>query len=106
MIFLYLLKHQIIKAVRAPGFYKNVIVNIFVGLAVLYFFVMFLLLGFFLRDILLEADLPYEPTDILLGSYLYVVVGGVATRFMMQSLTTINLAPYQILPINRNSFVH
>ena len=37
MIFLYLLKHQIIKAVRAPGFYKNVIANIFVGLAVLYF---------------------------------------------------------------------
>ena len=106
MIFLYLLKHQIIKAVRAPGFYKNVIANIFVGLAVLYFFVMFLLLGFFLRDILLEADLPYEPTDILLGSYLYVVVVGIATRFMMQSLNTINLPPYQILPIKRNTLVN
>lgn len=106
MIFLYLLKHQIIKAVRAPGFYKNVIANIFVGLAVLYFFVMFLLLGFFLRDILLEADLPYEPTDMLLGSYLYVVVVGIATRFMMQSLNTINLPPYQILPIKRNTLVN
>ena len=106
MIFLYLLKHQIIKAVRAPGFYKNVIANIFVGLAVLYFFVMFLLLGFFLRDILLEADLPYEPIDILLGSYLYVVIGGIATRFMMQSLNTINLPPYQILPIKRNTLVN
>lgn len=106
MIYTELLKQQILKAVRAPGYYKNVLVNIFLGLGVLYWFVIFLILGFALRTILLEADTPYTPVEVLMGGYIYLIIFGIAIRFVIQSLNTINLPPYQVLPIKRNTLVN
>ncbi|MDO4726853.1 MAG: DUF5687 family protein [Porphyromonadaceae bacterium] len=106
MIFIDLLKHQMLKAVRAPGYYKNVLINIFLGLGVLYWFVVFLILGFALRTILLEVDTPYTPVESLMGGYIYIVIFGIAMRFVIQSLNTVNLHSYQILPIKRNTLVN
>lgn len=50
-----LLKHYWLKSVRAPGYYKNLIVNIFVGITMLYFLVFFVFLGFILPRILEEV---------------------------------------------------
>lgn len=106
MIFLDLLKQQMQKTVRAPGYYKNVLINIFIGIGVLYWFVIFLVLGFALRSILLEIDTQYTPVEALMGGYIYLIIIGISMRFMIQSLNTINLPPYQVLPIKRKTLVN
>lgn len=106
MIFFDLLKQQTLKSVRAPGYYKNVLVNIFLGLGVLYWGVVCLILGLSLRTILLELDTPYSPVDTVLGGYSYLIIFGIAIRFFIQQLNTINLPPYQVLPIKRNSLIN
>lgn len=94
------------KMIRSRGFYKNLMVNILLGFFALYFIVFFLALGLFLHKILGEIPTEKTPTELFNGIILYLLLGGLAIRYLMQQLTTINIESYQILPIKRSNIVN
>ena len=106
MILSTLLKQHWQKTVRARGFHKNLSVNIIMGIIALYFILIFFALGLFLHKGL-EGALPEKtPTQIFNGITLYILFGGLALRYFMQQLATINISMYQILPIKRSAIVN
>ena len=106
MYLFHLLLHNWRKMIRSRGFYKNLTVNIFLGIAVLYFIAIFFALGLFLHNLLEEISTDKTPTDFFNGITLYLLLGGLAVRYMMQQLTTVNIQSYQTLPIKRSNIVN
>ena len=106
MILKSLISHEWIKSVRKQGFYKNLAVNIMLGFMVLYFGAIFLFLGFSLDDILEKADATRNPMELFNGAMFYILLIGLSFRFFMQQLNTMNLPPYQVLPIKRSLLVN
>jgi len=106
MILFTLLKQNWRKTIRARGFYKNLAVNILLGFVALYFIAIFLILGLFLHQILSEVPTDKTPTQIFNGVTLYLLFGGLALRYMVQELATINIHSYQILPVKRTALVN
>ena len=94
------------KGFRAQGFYKNLAVSIMMGLFGLYMAASFLFLGFSLNEILEKADDKLNPTELFNGAMLYIMMIGLALRFFMQQLNTLNLSSYQVLPIKRSSLIN
>lgn len=105
-MFFKLIKHAWLKDLRAPGFYKNLAVNILMGFMGLYFGAIFLFLGFKLGEILESAHPTLDPLQLFNGALLYIVIGGLALRFFMQQLNTVNLPSYQVLPVKRHSLIN
>lgn len=106
MLIINLIKQDFLKSVRSSGFYKNLVANIFYGLMGLYFLAIFLFLGFNLHKILLESGSRYNPLLQICGALFYTMFTGLSFRFMLQSLTTFNLTPYQVLNIKRSTLVN
>jgi hypothetical protein len=106
MLIVNLIRQDFLKNVRSSGFYKNLVANIFYGLMGLYFLAIFLFIGFNLHKILLESGSHYNPLLQICGALFYTMLTGLSFRFMMQSLTTFNLPPYQVLNIKRSTLVH
>lgn len=98
--------HELQKSVRAQGFYKNLAVNIFLGIFAAYMAVILLFLGFSLDEILEKINSSLNPFEMMAGAMLYVLLSGVVFRFFMQRLNTFNLAAYQLLPIKRSGIVN
>ena len=98
-------KHHWLKSLRAPGYYKNLIVNIFMGLSVLYFLVIFVLMGFMLPKILAETAPQLDPAHTFNGAMIFIIVLALLIRFLFQPLSIINLQSYQVLPIKRSKLV-
>lgn len=67
MIISTLLNHQWLKTVRAPGYYKNVVVNIFLGLFGLYMAGAFIALGFALPSALEKISPAFSAAEIFNG---------------------------------------
>lgn len=105
-MYLQFFQHHWLKSLRAPGYYKNLVVNIFMGLTVLYFLVIFIALGFMLPNILREAAPQTDPAFMFNGGMIYAVLGILLLRFLFQQLSTINLQSYQVLPIKRSKLVN
>lgn len=101
-----LLKQNRLKTFRSKGFYKNLAVNILLGFFVLYLAVLFLMMGFMLDKALEDAHQTLNPTQLFNGSIFYIIVTALIVRFLMQQLSTIDLPPYQVLPIKRNSLIN
>jgi hypothetical protein len=108
MIVLNLLKQEWLKTTRAKAFYKNLTVNIIMSVAFLYFAAIFLIMGFRLGAILesFHAPLGLNPIEIINGTILYAMLGGILFRLFMQQLGTINLFTYQMLPVKRSTIVN
>ena len=106
MMLLRLLGQNGLKMVRSRGFYKNLMVNLLMGFAALYFIAIFFALGVFLHAILGEIPTEKTPTELFNGAMLYILLGGLALRYFMQQLATINIQTYQILPIKRSAIVN
>lgn len=101
-----LLKQQWLKSFRSKGFYNNLAVNILLGLTALYFAAIFLFIGFFLDDILEAEHASLTPMELFNGAFLYIIIGALFVRFLLQSLNTINLHSYQLLPIKRSTLIN
>lgn len=101
-----LLKQEFRKGFRSQAFYRGLAVKILMGFMTLYFVVIFVMLGFVLGDALNEAHDTYNPLELINGASLYIILGALLMRFMMQSLQTINLQTYQTLPIKRSTLVN
>lgn len=106
MVTIDLLKQEWKKSFRSQGFYKNLAVNIFLGLFGLYMASIFLFLGFSLDDILEKAHESMNPMELFNGALIYIIFAGLMVRFFMQQLSTINLEAYQVLPVKRSSLVN
>jgi hypothetical protein len=106
MLILHLVSQEWKKNVRAQGFYKNLAVSLLLGLFALYMAVVFLFLGFSLNKLLEKVSSSLNPTEVFNGGMLYLLLGGLAIRFFLQQLNTINLPPYQVLPIKRSSLIN
>jgi len=102
-----LLKQNWLKTFRARGFYKNLAVNILLGFVALYFMAIFFALGLFLHEMLQgSATTDKTPLQIFNGITLYILFAGLAIRYFMQQLATINIQTYQILPIKRTAIIN
>jgi len=106
MIITDLIKHEWQKGLRAQGFYRNLAVNLLLGFFALYIAAVLLFLGFSLDNILESADNTRNPFQLFSGGLLYIFLGGLSFRFFMQQLNTINLPPYQVLPVKRSLLVN
>lgn len=106
MIISTLLHHQWLKTVRAPGYYKNVIVNIFLGLFGLYMAGALIALGFALPSALEKASPAFSAAELFNGAMLYSVFGILAMRYFIQPMNTLNLQVYQSLPVKRDTLVN
>jgi hypothetical protein len=106
MLILDLVKQEWLKSIRAQGFYKNVAVSIFLGAFALYMMAILLFLGFSLPKILEEIKGGLSPTEMFNGAMLYLILGGLTLRFFMQQLNTLNLPPYQVLPVKRSTLIN
>ena len=106
MLILNLVTQEWKKSFRAQGFYKNLAVNILLGFFGLYMAAILLFLGFSLDEILEKAHDKFNPMELFNGAMLYILLFGLSIRFFMQQLNTINLPPYQVLPIKRSSLIN
>jgi len=106
MLFLNLIKQEWSKNIRSQGFYKNLAVTIILTLFTLYMAAVFLFLGFSLDKILEKVDNKLNPMELFNGAMLYIMLGGLVIRFLMQQLNTLNLPPYQVLPIKRSLLIN
>lgn len=101
-----LLKQEFLRSFRSQAFYKGLAVKLLMGFMALYFIVIFVVMGFFLGDMLGEADANLTPLELVNGASLYVLLSILVFRFFMQGLGTVNLEFYQTLPIKRNTLVN
>ena len=101
-----LIKQEWKKSYRTQGFYRNLAVGILLGFFALYMAGVLLFLGFSLNEILEKADSKLTPMELFDGAMLYIMLLGLALRFFMQQLNTLNLPPYQVLPIKRSSLIN
>lgn len=97
-----LFQHYLLKGFRSPAYYKNLIVNIFVGLMALYFLAVFLFLGFMLPKLLEEITPGTDPAATFHGIMIYGLFAFLIIRYLMQPLNRLNLEYYQTLPVKRS----
>ena len=100
-----LFKHYWLQTVRSPGYYKNLVVNIFVGLTAVYFLAIFILVGLMLPRMLQEMAPQDDPAVIFNGSIIYALIALLLIRYVMQPLSRLNLESYQVLPVKRSALV-
>ena len=101
-----LIKQEWKKSIRSQGFYKNLAVTLLLGFFTLYIAAILLVIGFSLTKVLEKADNVLTPLELFEGAMLYLMLFGLAIRFVMQQLNTINLPPYQVLPIKHSTLIN
>lgn len=106
MIVTNIIRQQWLKGIRAQGFYKNLAVNILLGFFALYMAGILLFLGFSLDEILEGTSSDKNPMELFNSGMLYILLGGLLLRFLLQQLNTITFESYQILPIKRSALVN
>ncbi|MDR0815212.1 MAG: DUF5687 family protein, partial [Bacteroidales bacterium] len=82
----YLISHQWKATRRAPMWQQNLVVNILLGLAMLYMALSFLALGFFADTALRHIFPDRAPVDIFNTALLYYFGMEILFRLFMQSL--------------------
>ena len=101
-----LIKQEWKKSIRSQGFYKNLAVTILLGFFTLYFAAILLVIGFSLTKFLEKADNVLTPLELFEGAMLYLLLFGLALRFVMQQLNTFDLPPYQVLPVKHSTLIN
>lgn len=101
-----LFRHYWLNSTRAPGFYKNVVVNIFVGLLILYFVAVLAMIGLFLPKMLQKLAPQTDILNIINGSIIYSVIVSLLLRYLIQPLSQLKLEHYQTMPIKRDVLVN
>lgn len=106
MLFINLILQEWKKGIRAQGFYKNLAVSIMLSIFGLYITGILLFLGFSLDEILEKVNNTLNPTELMNGALLYIMLISTTIRFLMQQLNTFNLPPYQVLPVKRSALIN
>jgi hypothetical protein len=91
---------------RSSSWQKQLVLNIIIGLMLLYMIGMLIMMGIMLGS-LLEKSVPDEdPVHIFNSVVLYYFGFEILIRFFMQSLPVLNLETYLTLPVKKRSIVH
>ena len=93
---------QIKKAARSSIWQKNLALNIFIGFILFMLTAEFVLLGYFLDEILLSIDPEGAPELMLESIFLYYFLLTFLSRFFMQNLPTAEIGQFLHLPIKRS----
>ncbi|MBB6612313.1 hypothetical protein H7F15_14780 [Pontibacter sp. Tf4] len=101
-----LLSHQWKAKLRSSIFQKSLVLNIILGLLILYFGSIFLLLGFGLHKILGNMYPGQDVVGIFNSALLFCFLIDLFFRFLMQELPVLAVQPYLHLPIAKNKLVH
>ena len=101
-----LLKHQWKEKIRSTFWQKSLILNIILGLLVLYLLFYILIVGFFadkiIGEIYKEADIVETFTRLLFYYFAFDLI----FRFFFQPLATLSIQPYLTLPIKKSKLLH
>jgi hypothetical protein len=106
MLFLNIILHEWKKGIRGQGFYKSIVVNILLILFAIGISAVLLALGYSLGSLLEKLNKSMNPLQFMNGAMLYLMFLGWTVRFFMQQLNTINLTPYQTLPIKHSALIN
>lgn len=102
MITLDLLKQNWLKNYRSRNFYHNLLFKILIGFGIVYFAVLFLVIGLFLDAILEVLHSTLNPMELLNGMMLYLVMIALLIRLIIQRNTSLDVIPYRALPVKRS----
>ena len=105
-LFFRLAGHHWKEAIRSSYWQKTVLINIILGIFLLYFLINLIVLGFFLGKILVSAFPGTDPVAALSGILLYYFIADFLLRFFMQPAPVISVVPYLHLPVRKNSIFH
>lgn len=101
-----LFRHYLLKSFRSPGYHKNLIVNILVGISALYLLAILVMTGFMLPRILQELAPHSDAAVTSNGIMIYATIFLLIIRYLMQPLNRLNLECYQVLPVKRSVLVN
>ena len=91
---------------RSSYWQKSIFLNILLGFFALYFMASFLIIGIG-GYYILEEQFPEQDPLVLVNSFLmYVIVGDLIFRYIMQKLPVMNIKPLLTLPVKKSNIVH
>jgi len=97
-----LIKLRIHETTRSSVWNKNVIINIVLGIFMLYMVVNFLVLGLFLSRALREAFPDSNPVELVNRALIYYFGVELLVRFFMQQTPAMSITPFLHLPVKRS----
>ncbi|WP_439880240.1 DUF5687 family protein [Pontibacter sp. MBLB2868] len=101
-----LLSQQLKASRRSSVFQKSIVLNVIMGLLILYFGAIFLVIGFNLGELLTKLSPGKNPVDLFNGSLLFYFLIDLFFRFMLQELPVLVIQPYLHLPVSKSKLVH
>ena len=91
---------------RSASFGKSIALKIVMGFFAIYFLAVFLILGTG-GYYILKKQFPEQDPLVLVNSFLlFVIIGDLVFRYIMQKLPVMNIKPLLTLPIRKNKIVH
>ena len=100
------IKLRIRESTRSSVWNKNVIINIVLAFFMLFMMVVFLMAGFLLDRMLIEASPGSDPVDLFNHILLYYLGLELLIRFFMQSTPAMSITPFLHLPVRRSFLMH
>ena len=91
---------------RSANWQKSIAIKIFLIFIGLYFTAVFLMLGFFLYEILTEVYPDNDPFLVFNGFLFYWILFDLIVRFFFQKLPVMGVKPLLTLPIRRSKVVN
>lgn len=87
---------------------QNIVLNIFLGIILVYFLMLLVVFGYFTPRIIEESmDIGESSIPEILGSWLvYYLMFDLFLRFFVQEIPELSARRYLLLPIKRNSLAH
>lgn len=101
-----LFKHKWQQTLRSGFLRQNWGVKILIGFLVLYFGLIFLALGIFMPELLIEVHGKGDVLGYFSQYILYYLLIDIAARYMLQDLTVLSVQQYLILPIRKARLLH
>ncbi|OKL41946.1 DUF5687 family protein [Pontibacter flavimaris] len=101
-----LLSHQWKANYRSSVFQKGLVLNIIMGLLILYFGAIFLVLGFALHKLLAEVVPGQSAVAVVNGALLFYFLIDLFFRFLLQELPVLAVQPYLHLPLHKRNLIH
>ncbi len=101
-----ILRLEWLRQTRSALWHKNLLVNLFLGLMVVYLLGNLLFVGLVLDDILLKIFPRTSPLEKLNSWLLYYFFFDFILRYFMQKLPAMTVEPYLHLPISKKSLAH
>jgi hypothetical protein len=106
MLLKLILQNEWREATRSSAWQRNLVINIFLGLFVLYFLAIFALLGFVMDKLLLNFYPDESPADAFNRWVLLYFGVDLLIRFVWAELPSLGIRPLLHLPVRKSWLVH